>query len=217
MMNNTASNFFALTTFTKRFGRLLLPLPFCIFLISCDSPTSTTAVAHKAPMNQSLNDSKVRNTHLEDAAQMNSEGLASADEVSEDEGTSLIAAAKPDNVEDRSQTHRTPMISHKNADSALQAILIGDYTGILPCTFCSGISVTLNLFADGSVVKTSIYENPEMPKLPLVESGVYRQDNTMITIVYNNKDIESYQIQDSHLVMLNADKTLNLDYTLSRK
>ncbi len=212
MMKYFAPTIPAKTSPIKRFGSLLLTLTFSIILISCDRQSTTTSVAHNPTMKQSLTDSKVHNNQY-DSAQMNDDSLAVADDVAS-EGESLIAAAKPD---DNLQTRRAPMISDLSAGSELQATLIGDYVGILPCPFCDSVSVTLNLFADGSVLKTSIYENPKTPKVPLVESGVYRQDNTMITIVYQNESIESYTIQDNHLVMMNDDNTLNADLTLSRK
>ena len=215
MMKYLATIALTMPPSVKRFGSLLLALPFCLILISCDSQSSTTAAAHNASMKQSLTDVKVRNNNKYDAAQMNddSDSIALADNVAS-EGESLIAAAKPD---DNAQTRRAPMISNTSTGSELQATLIGDYVGIFPCSFCDSVSVTLNLFADGSVMKTSIYENPKTPKVPSIEHGVYRQDDTMITIVYENKNIESYTIQDNHLVMMNDDHTLDADFTLSRK
>ncbi|MGM8898156.1 MULTISPECIES: copper resistance protein NlpE [unclassified Psychrobacter] len=204
----------------KRFGSLLLPLPLCMILIGCDSQSSTTAAAHNASIKQSLTDSKVRHDNKHNSVQVDSdsESVAVADDVvSVDEGDSLLAAAKPDSPDTNVQSRRTPMISNASMDSELQATLIGDYVGILPCSFCSGITVTLNLFADGSITKTSIYENPTTPKVPLTEYGIYRQDNDTITIVYENDQIESYRIENNHLVMLNDDDTLNTDYTLSLK
>ena len=109
------------------------------------------------------------------------------------------------------------MISESNNDSALQATLMGDYGGMVPCSSCDNIDVTLNLFADGSVLKTSIYNSPETPRSPLFESGIYRQDNDTITIVYESKNIETYHIQDNHLVMIDEYKKPDNDYTLSRK
>nr|WP_243453238.1 copper resistance protein NlpE N-terminal domain-containing protein [Psychrobacter coccoides] len=88
---------------------------------------------------------------------------------------------------------------------------------MLPCSFCDSISVTLNLLPDGSVIKTNIYENPETPRVPLVEHGLYRQDNDVITVVYDNQDIEGYSIQNSHLIMIDDDKQPITDYTLARK
>ncbi|MGP4849179.1 hypothetical protein ACTXGQ_34100, partial [Marinobacter sp. 1Y8] len=73
------------------------------------------------------------------------------------------------------------------------------------------------LFADGSVLKASYYHNPEKPKTPLLESGIYRQDNDKITIVYEGKNIETYHIQDNHLIRIDEHDNLEDDYTLSRK
>ena len=130
---------------------------------------------------------------------------------SEDEGQSLIASARPAEI---SQAKRT-MLS--NGDSELQAILMGDYGGILPCTFCDDIEVTLNLFADSTVVKTSVYNNPEVPRAPLIESGVYRQDSEQITIAYDNRATESYYIKDNHLLKMDNNKNVDDNHSLSRQ
>ena len=37
------------------------------------------------------------------------------------------------------------------------------------------------------------------------------------TIVYEDKNIEAYHIQDNHLVLMDEHKKPNNDYTLSRK
>ncbi|MBU5617085.1 copper resistance protein NlpE [Psychrobacter sp. TAE2020] len=130
------------------------------------------------------------------------------------EGTSLIDAAS----NDRKPVKRSsPMIAEKRADSALQAVLIGDYMGMLSCRNCEGISLTLNLRADGTMQKTSFYSSPQEIRPPLVESGIYRQDDDVITIVYDEENLETYVIQDNHLVLLDADKQPDSDYTLSRK
>lgn len=194
-------------------GRLVLPLSFCIMLMGCDSQSAAdTSVNTKV-----ANDSIIRTLKSGDVSpelQQHNNVDADEDRDDKDEGQSLIAIAKTD---DSARTRRVPMVSEKGSDSTLQATLIGDYKGMLPCSFCDGISLTLNLFADGSVLKTSIYENPQSPHVPLVESGVYRQDNNIITIVYQDKAIEIYHIQDNHLVMLDKNKTPDPDYTLSRK
>lgn len=131
-----------------------------------------------------------------------------------DASQSLIDAAQ---TNDDAYTRRSPMISEPNNNSALQATLMGDYGGMVPCASCDSIDITLNLFADGSVLKTSFYNNAEPPRQPLLESGIYRQDNDTITIVYESKKIETYHIQNNHLVMLDEHKNLDDDYTLSRK
>ncbi len=211
-MNFFGPTFSLLIASIRRFSRLLLPLPFCLFLIGCDKQPATSSVNHKASVQQSATGNNA-------ASYSTSDSIDSADGVdnevdSQDDGQSLIAAAKP---ESSVQKRRSPMISEPQPNNALQATLIGDYVGMLPCSFCDGVSVTLNLFADSSVLKTSIYENPETPRVPLVEHGVYRQDNNIITVVYDTKDIESYNIQNSHLVMIDDNKKPNTDYTLARK
>lgn len=202
----------ASTTSLKRVGCLSL-LAFCILLVGCDGKTSMT---NNASTTQSGTDSAALNDSNYDANETSGtdEGGDLADSINSDnEGESLIAAASPTN---EAQKHRSPMVAEQHPDSALQATLIGDYVGMLPCSFCDSTTVILNLFADGSVTKTSIYKNPESPKDSLVESGVYRQDNKMITIVYDQKNIESYQVQDSHLLMM-SDGIPNVDYVLSRQ
>ena len=109
------------------------------------------------------------------------------------------------------------MISASNNESTLQATLMGDYGGIVPCESCSNIDITLNLFSDGSVLKTSVFNHAEPARAPLLESGVYRQDDDMITIVYERKNIETYHIKDNLLIRLDADKNPDDDYSLARK
>ncbi|WP_201558709.1 copper resistance protein NlpE [Psychrobacter sp. 72-O-c] len=207
--------FSVINVFIKRFGRLLLALPFFMLLIGCDSSSSTTSDTDNSTVAQTASVDSAQNTA---ESRQNNDGNNNANSDNEssgvDEGQSLISAAK---VGDGAQTQRTPMISGTRNNSTLQATLIGDYIGMLPCLFCDDIDITLNLFADGSMLKTSVYNNPESPKVPLVESGIYRQDGNTITIVYENKNIETYRIQDNHLVMLDKDKNPNADYTLSRK
>jgi uncharacterized lipoprotein NlpE involved in copper resistance len=199
----------------KSYGRLLLPLPFCLLLMGCNSPSAPTA--ENAATVEAVGKMAERTVVSENAtAKLPPEDSANPDETITDDNTgqSLMVAAKTDNS---AQPRRTPMISNRLTDSALQATLIGDYVGMLPCDFCDGIAITLNLFADGSVLKTSVYENPESPQVPLTDSGIYRQDNDNITIVYEDKRIETYDIQDNHLVMMGTDKSPNADYMLSRK
>lgn len=209
------SIFATVTAVLKSCGRLLLPLPFFVLLIGCDNQSA--AVNDDTTSGQNVYESKaqtveIRAVNVEPPQDASAVSADNAD--NEDAGQSLIAAAQ---TNDGSRSRQVPMISESGTNSALQATLIGDYVGMLPCTFCDGTAITLNLFADGSVLKTSIYENPQTPQVPLVESGVYRQDNDTITIVYDKKNIESYRIQDNHLVMMNAAKRPDADYTLSRQ
>ena len=113
-------------------------------------------------------------------------------------------------------TPRSPMIS-SSSDSMLQATLMGNYGGVVPCSTCGSTNVTLNLFADGSVLKTSVFNEAETPQPMLTESGVYRQDDDLITIVYEKKNIETYQIQDNHLIMMDENKDPDENYALSRQ
>ena len=198
-------------TVIRRYGRFLLALPFCVVLISCDNASSNTdqgMVNEVIPVDGSASPDLVNN--LSD----NSDGSQNSDNERDiAEGHSLIAAAQPSN---ESNTYQTQTNS-KSHSSALQATLMGDYGGMVPCSSCDNIDVTLNLFADGSVLKTSVYNSPETPRSPLFESGIYRQDNNKITIVYQQKQIETYSIQDNHLVLMDENESPNNDYTLSRK
>lgn len=201
----------------KRFGQLLLVLPFFMLLMSCNSSSSTTPATDDNTATQAASVSIAQNADRQneaEATQNSDRNNADSEMGSVDEGQSLIAAAKSGDV---MHSRRTPMTSGTRTNSTLQATLIGDYVGMLPCLFCDDIDITLNLFADSSVLKTSVYNNPESPKVPLAESGVYRQDGNTITIVYENKNIETYRIQDNHLVMMDKDKNPDTDYTLSRK
>ena len=197
-----------------RFGRSLLALPLCLLLISCDSASSnnnqsmTTQFAPASTVEDSEGQ-KAQNSAQEDTKRQSDAN----DELDESaEGQSLIAAAQSSN-----DIHTNQSMMSSDASSALQATLMGDYGGMVPCQSCGSIDVTLNLFADGSVVKTSIYNNPEQPQAPLLESGIYRQDNNVITIVYEDKNIETYHIQDNHLILMDEYKNPNNDYILSRK
>ena len=205
-------------TMTSRFGRLLLPLSFCALLMGCDAESSASSVGNGAVKARATSDATIETLTSQQEAETSQQSNGSAENINldaEDDGQSLIAIAKTD---DTIRSRRAPMFSaKKEGDSALEATLIGDYTGMLPCTFCDGIALTLNLFSDGSVLKTSVYENPESPRMPLVESGVYRQDDNTIIIVDDAQNIEMYRIQDNHLVMLDENKTPDADYTLSRK
>ena len=206
MMNFSPTCCFAVAAI-RRCTRPLLAVPLCLLLMSCDSASSSNnKTTQTAPI-----DSLEQIDGQSDAAQEND----SSDVVNEangEQGQSLIAAA---NTKDN--TRSSPMISTVNSDSTLQATLMGDYGGIVPCASCDSIDITLNLFADGSVLKTSVFNDAEPTNPPLLESGVYRQDDNKITIVYEKKNIETYQIRDNHLIMMDIDKNPNDDYTLSRR
>lgn len=188
----------------------------CVLLAGCDSGSAASSVgmdtrATHNTMNLSVkNDSASKPLNPLDTSNDNNKSNLT-DSLS---GQSLMSIAQSDN---EVGVQRTPMISERRVDSALQATLIGNYKGMLPCNFCDSIDMTLDLISDGSVLKTSIYENPEMPKAPQMESGVYRQDDHTITVVYDDKSIEMYQIENNHLIMLDDNKKPNPDYTLSRK
>ena len=195
-------------TVIRRCMRPLLAVPVCILLMSCDSASSSTN--NKMTQGATINSTQNTDVEDDDTVSQKSDAKDLADEADNQE-QSLIATANPN-----ARSHNSPMISALNSDSMLQATLMGDYGGIVPCSSCESINITLNLFADGSVLKTSVLNDAEAQQPTSVESGVYRQDNDMITIVYESKDIETYHIQDNHLVMMNEDKNPDEDYTLSR-
>lgn len=199
----------------KRYCRCLLLVPVCVLLISCDSASSNddrSMATQIAPTDDSVVASDLQS--IKNSSQDSSQ-QADTDNTLDDtaEGQSLIAAAQSKND---AETESSQMISASQS-SMLQATLMGDYGGMVSCTSCDSIDVTLNLFADGSVLKTSMYNNPKTPRSPLFEPGIYRQDNDKITIVYESKNIEAYRIQDNHLILMDDNETPDNDYTLSRK
>ena len=197
-------------TFNLRnsYSQLWLAALLCLPLLGCNSPSTTTTKSENSLADEQA---VIEEQELDiKSATVHSEII----DEDEDRGTSLIDSAKADDSEPE---QRSPMIAEKRADSTLQATLIGNYIGIIPCVTCDEITLTLNLHSDGTVKQTSIYENPQTPQPPLVETGVYRQDNDMITIVYDKENIDSYRIQHNHLVMVDANKNPNPDYTLSRR
>ncbi|MBB3106497.1 hypothetical protein FHS24_000998 [Psychrobacter luti] len=207
-MINFWSTSFSAVTAIRRCMRPLLALPVCLLLISCDSASSSTnnKTTQGAPINGS------QQAEMPDVESQKSSANNVVNETGTEEGQPVIAAP---NLTD--STRRVPMISASNNESTLQATLMGDYGGIVPCDSCANIDITLNLFSDGSVLKTSIFNHAEPARAPLLESGVYRQDDDMITIVYERKNIETYRIKDNLLIKLDADKNLDDDYSLARK
>lgn len=190
----------------------------CLTLTGCDSGSAASSVgmdtrANHDTTNISVKNAEVSNPSIDTDLRTSNTPDASDNVLANDStGQSLMSVASTD-----ASVQRTPMISAPGTGSTLQATLIGDYKGMLPCESCDGINMTLNLLSDGSVVKTNIYENPVTPTAPLIESGVYRQDDNTIIVVYDNKNIEMYRIENNHLIMLDEHKKPNPDYTLSRK
>lgn len=197
----------------KRWRPSLLVASLCVLLVGCDSASSNTDKDMVSTFASTGSESQEASQSLQDDNAKNAE-LASDDETGDMvEGQSLIAAAQSNK-----DTYADSSMERSEAKSSmLQATLMGDYGGMVSCTDCDSIDVTLNLFADGSVLKASYYHNPEKPKTPLLESGIYRQDNDKITIVYEGKNIETYHIQDNHLIRIDEHDNLEDDYTLSRK
>ena len=129
------------------------------------------------------------------------------------EGQSLIAAAQSNK---NSYTDSSMERSEANSDM-LQATLMGDYGGMVSCSDCDSIDVTLNLFADGSVLKASNYHNSKESKHPY--SNPVSTDRTMTKLLLFMKEevSKTYHIQDNHLIRMDEYDNLDNDYTLSRK
>ena len=202
-------------TVIRRWGPSLLAIPLCVLLIGCDSASSNADqdMMTKAAFVDTSEASDQQVTPEEIDSDSISEANADDGSSESEEGQSLISAAQSSH-----DGHTHPLTMHsESSSSALQATLMGDYGGMIPCVDCDSIDVTLNLFADGSVLKTSNYQDSKQARAPLLESGVYRQDNDKITIVYEDKHIESYYIQDNHLILIDDQRELDNDYTLSRK
>lgn len=187
--------------------KILLPLSFCALLIGCDSHSSAPSTDKKLMAASTQSDTIA-------VEQETTENTSDNDADNSEEGESLISAAKPDR---KSAVDRSSVVPESAKQSQMQAILIGDYKGVIPCSFCSSTEVLLNLFADSSVLKTSVYDNPEEPTASLIENGIYRQDGDKITIVYDDQRIESYLIQNNHLLLLDDNQIADDDYTLSRQ
>lgn len=187
--------------------KLLLPLSLCALLAGCDSHSSTPSTDKRMMIASKQSDAIA-------AEQETIDPNSNSDGTSSEEDESLISTAKSDR---KSSVDRSSSDATTTNDSQMQATLIGDYKGVMPCSFCSSTEVLLNLFADGSVVKTSIYDNPKEPTDSLIENGIYRQDDDKITIVYDDQRIESYIIQNNHLVLLDDNNIADDDYTLSRQ
>ncbi|GAA0798371.1 copper resistance protein NlpE N-terminal domain-containing protein [Psychrobacter piscatorii] len=203
------------STIIRRWGPSLLAVPLCVLLIGCDSASSNSDqdMRTKASFVDASAESDPQSTSEDIESDSMSESNPDDSLNESTEGQSLIAAAQSSN-----EGHMHPSTIHSESNSsALQATLMGDYGGMVPCDDCDSIDVTLNLFSDGSVLKSSTYHDAEQQRAPLLESGVYRQDKDKITIVYEDKHIESYYIQDNHLILIDEQKNLNNDYTLSRK
>ncbi len=188
--------------------KILLSLSFCALLLGCDGHSSASS-AEKKMIESSSGSSK----SIESKPNLE-ESEPSANSTSNPESKSLISAAKSDSNTPSSDEF---LDAESINDSKMQATLIGDYSGIMACATCDSTQVILNLFADGTVVKTSLYDNPQIPKDSLIENGIYRQDDDTIIVAYDDQHIESYLIQNNHLVLLDANKIADTTYTLSRR
>lgn len=206
-----------ITAFSTRRSRSIRILPLSALLISvcllsgCDSQSANSSV--RAQVSKSADVEAVAQSQHEALAfseQTSSEAASEADEIA---GRPLLASAQSDESEPLPNEYQVD-----NADSnySLGATLIGDYGGTVPCRNCERVDVTLNLFSDGSVAKTSVYQTEDDKPQSVTQSGIYRQDEHVITIVYDDQDLESYNIDGNYLVQLNANDLPNDDYTLSR-
>ena len=178
-----------------------MPLFCSLMIVGCNNPSTSSAKLEKKPVPD-------KTSQAPDTVEVIER------QESSDEGSSLMDLAE--STASNKKTN-SPMIAEKRADSTLQATLIGNYTGILPCASCEAIVVSLNLHSDGTVDKSSVYRNSEASQPTLLESGIYRQDDKVITVVYAQDAIETYQVQDNHLILLDANKVPKTDYTLARQ
>lgn len=192
--------------FKKPWAAIAFATLISISVTGCDSQSATFSVIEPEKQDVKVETAAVASS---DSPKVVESFTDTAEAEPDMGGQSLLAAAKIDDTD-----LDAPV---QNSDNTLHATLIGDYEGMVPCSFCKGTTVTLNLFSDGSVIKTSVFEAPESPKAPETLSGVYRQDNDKIIIVYEDKAIESFAIQDNHLLMLDKNKQPDADYMLSRK
>ena len=192
--------------------RSLLPLTFAVLLSACDGASSTTSTSSTTSFSSSTTEKSTQITPLEQQSISNSsdDPLDAIQDNPEHDGYESAQ------VRARNTRQYSPMISEKSDDSALQATLMGDYGGVLPCLSCSSIEITLNLFADGSVTKTSAFKNSKTLPDTAVNYGTYKQDKDEIIIVYGKRVIERYLIQNNNLVRLDGNGEANNDYTLSR-
>lgn len=89
----------------------------------------------------------------------------------------------------------------------------GTYRGAVPCNDCPGIEVTLNFKDDNSVVKSQRYILSKTKKTSKhTGSWVVIEDNIVRISFSDNSPQEFYKAQNGgHLILLNADKTLNID------
>ena len=193
----------------RRWRLSMLAVPLCVLLVGCDSASSNDDQDMMTKVASVDQNDLSNNLQSSDASQVPADS-----ELNEAaEGQSLIAAAQSNN-----DANQQPSAARSESKiSMMQATLMGDYGGMVSCVDCDSIDITLNLFADGSVLKSSNYHSPERPRAPLLESGIYRQDNDKITIVYEGKQIETYHIQDNHLILIDEHDNPDNDYTLSRK
>ena len=210
-----ASTYTTMLTVIRRCSLPLLAVPLCLLLSSCDTASSNSDQDMIAKLQSTDTRTNTEPQHIAPDLQNNLISEIAANDTADEstEAQSLIAVAQSSH-----DGQTTPSIPNaESSNSALQATLMGDYGGMVPCADCDRIDVMLNLFSDGSVTKSSIYQNPIQPRLPLIESGVYRQDQDKITIAYEGGRIESYHIRDNHLVLEGMQNTPNDDYILSRQ
>ena len=183
----------------------------CFLMSGCDSQSANSSV--RSQVAKSVDSQESELSQPDDLALDEQASLDVADATTEVSGRSLLASAQTDTLTSALNTPKAQLL--EDSDS-LEATLIGDYGGTMPCANCERVDVTLNLFSDGSVAKTSVYQTSEDKPQSITLSGIYRQDADTITIVYEDQALESYDIEGNYLVRLNADDQPDDNYTLSR-
>jgi len=183
----------------------------CLLLSGCDSQSANSSV--RAQVSKSADVEVAPQSQHEALAFSEQASSEAANEADEFAGRPLLASAQSEEIEQLPDAYQ---VDSAESSYSLGATLIGDYSGTVPCRNCERVDVTLNLFSDGSVAKTSVYQNEADKPQSVTQSGIYRQDEHVITIVYDDQDLESYSIDGNYLVQLNANDLPNDDYTLSR-
>lgn len=92
-----------------------------------------------------------------------------------------------------------PMVSDIPLDT-LDAILIGDYAGILPTLHGSERRVILHLYADGTVEKLSFGVALDDTRF-VTDKGTYQQRGDIIYVQYDTQPAEQYHIFDNQLIL----------------
>lgn len=205
----------------KGLSRSLLMASLAVLVSACDSPEQEVSEASSPQAKVAATDTAMASTDSAAASRTNildTQADADFTEDMDEEGAGLLEFAE----------HRqsTPMIAGGAGDS-LGATLIGDYSGMLPCSNGSDEEqVMLNLYADGTARKTSHHTEPKRTSNTQSQLGTYQQLDNIISIDFANTETEHYLINDNQLIFILGDLPAageevaiqaNPKYVLSRK